>query len=763
MSDGKNVRAVTSSGKVLIFPPNTPDEVVDRAVMDHVKGMETTKSPWTVIADTPNGGKVFRSDSGKLSFSDGNYATSDPEKIAEIMEGATAADTSMASFDKTTLDQSGMGAGIANEFVRGAGLALGSRSDELAGAVFGDDIKQGMRATSSAMNRQYPKTSIAANVAGGIGTTGAALAAAPFAPAAVGQAAATMTRMLAPNVGRVGLQALRSGAIGATAGGIGGGVFGSGEGTDPESRIEKGKSGAAFGAIGGGVLSPLMPIAARGGKNIMDYVKKNDVLKIASFLNISKGAANVIKKTFERGGDMDAAIANVTRAGDQGMLVDAGNAAQALADGAMAAGGEASTTIGNAINRRATDSVAQLDAGLNSVLGADALGPVSAVKAIAEKTREARKEAYGAAYSTPIDYASATGRNIDGVISRIQPKVLMDAIEEANADMRANSLTNQQVMASISDSGEVVFTNPPNVQQLDYLKRSLNTLSENARGEFGKQTAASLRFGMLARDLRAAIGDAVVDPDTGRRVYDDAVQLGGETIREQNAFKLGRDALKPKTEIEDVIEELGLDPSDAQIEAAKQGMRSAIRTKLGNVRAVPSDPDIAARQIDEFVRMVSSDNARGKIKQILGDEAPALLKELDEASQTALVRSALNINSKTAIRRAISDDVDALSGTGPLASALRGKPVNTTQEVIQIVTGQTADFDADQRQLVFEEIARALTDRRGKSAVAALDYIKKAMEGQRITGPQREFVARQVTLAIGGGSIGKAGQAANAQ
>ncbi|NBR79721.1 MAG: hypothetical protein EBT71_06775, partial [Alphaproteobacteria bacterium] len=106
----------------------------------------------------------------------------------------------------------------------------------------------------------------------------------------------------------------------------------------------------------------------------------------------------------------------------------------------------------------------------------------------------------------------------------------------------------------------------------------------------------SLLYGGLARDLRGAIGQAVVDPQTGARLYDDAVTLGGEKIAEQNAFKLGREALKPQTEIGDVLEELGPEPSQAQIEAAKLGMRQHIRTVLENVKGVPSDQELAARQ-----------------------------------------------------------------------------------------------------------------------------------------------------------------------
>ena len=737
-------------GKILRFPDGTPDDVLDRAAKQYIAESNTAARGMKIVAELPQGGKVFEDASGKRSFTDGSYATTDPEIIAKIMRGATGGEVSTEGFDKQTLEQVGLPAGMATQFVRGGGL--GSFADEALGATLGPQAQQAMRATAGAMERQYPKTSLGANIAGGVTS---AAGAAPAAPQALTAAAG---RALAPTGGRVGLQALKGLGLGAGLGAVGGGIYGYGEGTDPESRTSEAATGAGFGALTGAGLYAAAPLAARGAKNIMDYAKGTDVSQIAQYLGISRNAANVIKSTFERGGGIEDAVGNIQRAGEQGMLADAGQSAQALLDASAASGGAASQTVGTEISKRAQGSIQQLEGGLNEVLGEAPLGPRNAVAKIAEQTKDARSTAYGAAYNTPINYASPEGVAIEEVVSRIPSRILNEAISEANEDMFAKGLRNQQIMASVDDAGNVSFSNPMNVQQLDYLKRALNTLSEANRGEFGKQTASSLRYAGLAKDLRSAVGNAVVDPATGARLYDDAVKLGGETIREQNAFALGRDALKPKTEIEDVIEELGVDPSDAQLEAAKLGMRSALRTALDNVKAVPSDPDLAARQISEFVKLVSSENSRKKIREILGKDAPAMLKQLDEASQTALVRSAVNINSKTAVRGAIKEDIDELTAKGVLRSAMSGEPLNTSKELIQAVTGETRKFDADQKQQIYNDIARALTEKRGKSAEAALRYIQGAMEGRVLTEPQRDFAAQQLAAIIATGTAGQLGR-----
>lgn len=736
-------------GVILEFPAGTNEAVIDRAAKKYIQGNRTAQAGARIIATTDNGGKIFEMPDGRRLYADKTMSVSDQSKVAKIMEGATAADLSMQGFDQSTLEQAGA-AKYAVPFVRGTGL--GSYVDEGLGLI-DPDIQQGMRATAGAMERQNPKTNLALNVGGGV-TSAAQLAA--TLPNAVIQGGG---RLLASNSGRVLPSVVKGVTAGAPIGAVSGGIYGYGEGTDPESRMSEAKSGAEFGALAGSALGLLAPMASRGMKNIADYVQGTDIAQIASYFGISRNAANVIKATFDRGGNLDAATENIKLAGEQGMVADAGHAAQAMLDAAASSGGAAGQTVRDSINQRTSTSVNQLETALNETLGDAPLGPRAAVDAIGKRTSAARSDAYNAAYTTPISYAAPEGREILSVLSRIPGRVLSQAVQEANEDMVSKGLKNQQIMVSMSDNGRPKFGELPNVQQLDYIKRALNTLSENSRDtRTGKQTAASLRYGNLARDLRKALGDAIIDGASGARIYDDAVKLGGETIREQNAFKLGRDVLNPKMEIEDVMEELGVDPSDAQIEAAKLGLRSAVRKALDDVKVVPSDPDMAARQLDAFLRITSSTSSRNKIKQILGDESAALLKEMDEVAQTSVVRAGVATNSKTAVRQSIQGDVDDLTAPGPVGSLMRGEPINTTREMVQIVTGQTKEYDVAQRQAIYDDIAKALTQKRGRSAVAALRYLRRAMDGQKLSEPQRQFITQQLALIGYKGAAGNLGR-----
>jgi hypothetical protein len=207
---------------------------------------------------------------------------------------------------------------------------------------------------------------------------------------------------------------------------------------------------------------------------------------------------------------------------------------------------------------------------------------------------------------------------------------------------------------------------------------------------------------------------------------------------------LGRDLLSTRTEIEDIGFELGTTPSAAQTEAAKSGLRSYIAKVLGDVRAVPSDMNLDAREVVKAVTDMSSSNARAKIRALMGAEADALLKQVDEAAQSAVVRTAMATNSKTAIRGNIKQTVEELTTPGVLGQAMAGEPINSSKALIQAITGQTKEFTAQQRQRIFEDISRALTEKRGQTAVAALDYLEQAMRGQPLTAAQNEFLARQI-------------------
>jgi hypothetical protein len=526
--------------------------------------------------------------------------------------------------------------------------------------------------------------------------------------------------------------------------------------------------GAGVGAGAGAAIGAASPLIRRGFRNVADFFRRSDVNQIAAELGISTNAAKVIRNTFDQGGDIDQAVANIRRAGDEAMLADAGQAAQALLDASASSGGAASQAARQAISERGSRVLGATREQIRETLGEAPLGPTRAVEAIRARTRDARGNAYNAAYASEIDYTTPQGQEIVNQLQRIDPNVLNEAISTANTRMRGDQIAGQRIISRVGDDGEIQFgryirndqdkrefiEQLPNVIQLDYIKRALDLKAEQGRTPLGLASDDTRFYGSLASGLRNAVRDAVP-------AYGEALRLGGETIQDQNAFRLGSQLLREGTEIEDVIDELGDEPSATQLEAMRLGLARQIDKILGDVRALPSNPDIEQRQLDRLISVTSSPNAMNKIREVLGEEAEPLIARLEQASQTALVRAGMSLNSKTNIRGNIDRLVEDVAAPGPLRTLQRGEPINTTKELIQIVTGETAEYTAEQRQRIYQDIARALTQRGDRTAEEVLRLITSAMEGQPMTEAQNEFAARYLTAALGLGGGFSTARAAN--
>lgn len=729
----------------------TPDGYeVEVAAETEQKALEIASKDYKtrpkILHRTEGDVRVFERSNGKRYLVSPSYSTTDPDKIDQVLKGAQAGQVAKSAQYEDILSQYPTTAKL-SQFVKGVPF-VGSYADELIGAMAGPEAATGTRALQSAMESERPGQTAALNIAGGI--TGAAGMAAA-APQAVTSA------LVGPTAMRTAPAALRGLGVGALTGAVEGGIYGAGEGTTAASRLSEAGKGAAFGAGAGAVLGTAMPFAAKGAQKVAEVIKRSDLGIIASTLNISRNAAKVIKSTFEMGGDMDAAMAAIDRAGKEGMLADAGQAAQALLDAAAAGGGQAGTIARTAIDERMARTGQALDATLDATLGPAPIGPRSAVEAIAEKTAPQRSELYNEAYNAPINYGGSEGDAIMSVLNKTPSDLLSRAIKEANDEMQMGGIDIQQhIKATIGDDGKVTFTELPGVMQLDQLKKTLQEIAYENVDQFGRLTAKGNRYNRLAGELRDAVSSAVP-------VYSDAVKLGGDKISEERAFQMGVDLLKPQTELEDVMRAFGADASAAQLDAAKQGLRRYVEKAIGDVRAIASDPTaeaLDARQVIKVVTDLSSDNARKKIKTMLGAEADALLKQIDEAAQSASVRAALSVNSKTAQRQSIRKSVEDVTQPGVIGSAMRGEPLLTSQRLIQAVSGQTDEFTEAQKQRIFEEISRALTERKGRSAQEALRLINTAMQGQPLTDAQNQFLAQQIALSLYGGTTPAAAQSA---
>lgn len=697
------------------------------------------------IATTQDGGQIFQMADGSLSFKSPGYATTNQDAIKRIMEGATPISEAQRTTDELTIAQNPVAARV-QEFNQGAPL-VGEWLDEAVGMVSPRAAKA-MRQTSDAMERQNPGQSAALNIAGGIAYT---------IPALVAGAGTGAANWVAQAPTRMG-QAIRGFAAAAPAGAVETGATFAGRAEDGK-RLQQGGVGAVVGAGIAGVLGVFAPALGEGVASLARRIKKLDVTTIANEFGLSPEAARVVRK-YLMSDDLDAAQRVLARGGDDAMLANAGPATRQALDTAASTGGEALTIARTRVGEAVDAGSKRLLGAIDDVLGTADGGLKGATRQIAQRTAGIRQQAYDRAYNAAIDYADDAGRNIEAVLGRIPTRTIRAAISEANDAMRAAGVRNKQIMAEIADDGAVVFREMPNVQQLDELKKALQSIARNETDAVtGKVTSAGVRAQNLARDLADALAEAVPQ-------YRTAVKLGGDKIAEENALNLGRRLLSEATTVEDVRMLAREGMSDEAKAALRRGIRENLDAIMGRARATIADLESgavdfttgqnASAEAVAAIRNLLTRNNMTKTRLALGTDAKRLFDELEKMADVLVLRSAVARGSQTAIRQAGQQQMadETAPGLVRRVAGNLGNPLEAAREVSQSAVGIDARSISDQQAKYYAEIADALTRIRGPEAQRALQAVREAMAGQ----PMKDADAQLIGRLVSGGATASAYQ-----
>lgn len=677
-----------------------------------------------VIATTDKGGRVVRMDNGELSFASPGFSTNNQATIERIMNGTGVNKIVQEGFDQSVMDQAGKAAGFAGNMVKGIPFA-GEWVDEAVGKM-NPQRAANMNTISNAYQRQNPKSAMAARMGGGVA-------------AALPAAAMAMPTIGAKLGASMGAKVMQAGLLGASAGATEGVVSGGGV-AEGDGRMANAKDGAIVGGLIGGIAGGAAPVISAGVKSLLVRLKGTDIGTIAKQLGISKEAAITVKSALDAD-DLTTAAAALNKAGDGAMLLDASDATRSLAQAVSKSGGKAQNIIQGAVGDRVAAASDDLIGSLDNTMGKSPTGLLGAAEEIAQRTAPARTAAYDEAFSTPIDYASQQGRQIEEVLSRIPPNKLTKAITAANERMMWRGTKNKQILADIAEDGSVQFMEMPNVEQLNELKIQLDEIGRGGVDAFGRPTAD----GILARDMARGVRDATVDAVPS---YGTAVKIGGDKIAMDRALETGSKLFRVNTTREDVIRQLAGASSD-ELNAAKAGVRMYFDDTLANIKKVASDPNIEARQLNKAWQELSSPAARQKVEVVLGQtESANLFKQLDQAEMALGARAAVSRNSDTAINQAIQKSVEETVTPGAIDTALSGQPVEAIRATLQKITGANASVQQEAKAKIFAEIATALTQQRGKTAENALKLVDSAMKGQKLTEAQASQVAKAFSNSV---------------
>ena len=681
-----------------------------------------------VVKQVETGGMVLREPkAGRLMFIDeqAGISTTDQDFISKVMQGADPAQLSRQGYFEDVMRETDPSIAMRGKMIEGIPFA-GSWADEMVGGLFGEGPQANLRLRSKAMQEQNPVMSEVGKMAGAVAATAPLAVAAPSIPAVQGVSRGIQSLPMG--------QKLAAGAgIGMGYGGIEGGIYGAGE--DQAAR------GAIGGAIGGGLGGVAAPLIGQGIESVVKLVNRTDVPNIARTLGISSNAAKVIKDTLaEAGGSVRDAIRNIRKGGELGMIADADTATAVLLDAAGAAGGRASTITAEAVRQRAKQEASQLGGYMD-----EALAPMPKTKGgmqadvqdiaedIAKTTQIPRQQAYAEAFGKPIDYSAPEGMAIESLMKRIPNSYLEPAIKRANERMQFAGQKNQQIMAEIAEDGSITFTNPPNVQQLDEIKKALGEVAFNEVDTLGRSTPRAIDALKMYRELRNAIGDAVPE-------YNRAMDIASDKISLDNALDVGEKLLTSKISTRDAARMLS-GASESERNVAKLGARSYISDVIDNVKATIASPDVDVNQLRKVLTELSSDASKKKLSVLLGTkETQVLYKNLERANAALALRAAVAANSKTAVRQRVQEQVQQLTDAGALQTLLKGQPLGSTQKAVQALTGATDEYNVSQQKEIFKDIAKALTGIQGRKAKEAVVEVYKAINAQKATDEQIEKI-----------------------
>jgi len=672
-----------------------------------------------IVQQVPEG-QVVAID-GMETFQGPAFSSSDPRFVADIKGGATF-DQAVMNARNRELISALPGGSAAATFMQGAPL-LGQYMDEIIGGIYGMKASQRTRRMQEALASERPGLSTGLQVAGGIAS-------------AVPLGAAAGVGRLAPLLGAtVPTQVARGGLAGVVGGAIEGAISGYGAGTTPETRTSEALTGGATGAVLGGVVGAAAPIVSEGIKNVFNRFRGSDVSTIANQFGISREAAVAVRDAlaFE---DFGTAQRVLRDAGSQSMLADVSPGAQSILDAAMTASPEAMNLARRSIQERTTQAARDIGQKLDERLGK----PVDIVdmqRSIKEETMQERESLYGAAYSKPIDYSSPEGIRLEELSNRVAT-AYPSALRDANRLMQGEGYESQQLLGIIDQDGKVTIERLPDVRQLDLVSRRLNELSSNAQ-RAGDSNEARV-IGKISKEIRTILKD--INPD-----YANALSVAEDTIKRVNAAQFGFDLLNKNVSRGETIRFMRESiKTPEQREMIANGLRSSIDERLAKISETAGSADTDPAELNVLMKSLTSEQERSKVAAVLGkDAADDLYKQLDESLSALRMRSAVAINSKTAMRQATIERIEG-QRFGLLDTLRRGEPVNFAKLLWQSFTGATEEAEALRRAGLWEESARVLTQIRGQNAQDALAIVNRAMDGQAVTDSQARLVARVLTI-----------------
>jgi hypothetical protein len=294
--------------------------------------------------------------------------------------------------------------------------------------------------------------------------------------------------------------------------------------------------------------------------------------------------------------------------------------------------------------------------------------------------------------------------------------------------------------------------NNPNMMQLDYIKRALGELAYGTPDILKKSgfkiSPEAVNYNRIRAELNAVL-KSIGKPKNGESAYEKATRLGQDKITRTNALEIGGDILNPKLSRKK-LSTLMLDAGDSEKEMARLGLRGSIEDLLANVKSTINSPDIDLNQMNVLLKTLSTDNVKGKLKVILGDQkAKSVEKTLQMARAALELKAAIAKGSQTASRGVAAGNIDDVLSEGVFNKTLNVQPVAAGQELLQKVLAAKT-ITGKRKDLIMKELANALLGTKGISARKQYKALYDAVKDGQATEAQvlkiSELIASRLTI-----------------
>jgi hypothetical protein len=549
-----------------------------------------------------------------------------------------------------------------------------------------------------------------------------------------GRAGLTMMGRSATTAGNIGRGAAEGLAYGA--------AYGAGGGEGARDRALGALEGGALGAVAGGALTG----AAQG---IGKAFANRSASRRAAAAGVSPRATRILGRLVD-GDGLDDVAANIRRGGEDAMLADGSVGLASQLDGAVNNSVAGAGKAWRAVSGRVAKAGETLKQTFDDTLGKVGESSSRELIVYGDKTNPLNL-LYRRAYSTPIDYASRPGMQVEALMKRV-PKSEIDAANKLIL-MDPDAINVKQIIAKVADDGTVVFDELPTVQQIDYVTRALNGVAKanEGLGALGGNTTTGRAYGNLSKRIRSALKAAVPE-------YAQTLNAAGTEIGKREARDLGANMLRTRITVDEVREALKDMPA-AELAKVKEGLRAYLDDAASTVKRNATNPDIDAKEFAKGLSEFSSRMSRTKLALLLGPKEGARVSaKVDELWRALELQARIARGSATASRMAMSREVDEMAAPGFIRQTLGVRPLKAVQDLGADLTGQTREAALRRKDALYKELVGVLTDRRGAAAVKQAEELVAALKQRGATPREIQMMIERIggAPAAVGGEIGGA-------